>query len=215
MSKSICALVHKPGSTREAFQRYYEDNHAPLAVGLFPFSAYVRNHLVDPGAFGWDTISEFWSEDIAEAASLMNGPIGDTMRADEERFMDRSRIAPGGAQETILSHGPQADEEGRRTCLLLDAGAADVERFRGWAAALAHHVSGVSIDFVTPWKQPHFPAAAVAWVPGWDVPLDVPPALRITMLKARRIETPRAMLLSQVGWPGRNRLRHGADQDRN
>jgi len=202
MNKSVCALVHKPGSTREAFQRYYEDNHAPLAVGLFPFSRYVRNHLVDPGAFGWDTISEFWSEDIAEAASLMDGPIGETMRADEARFMDRTRIAPGGSEELVLSTGAPADSDGRRTCLLL-RDTAGLEQFRQvakqWAGALAKNQTGVSIDFVTSWQQPSFPAAAVIWLPGWIADIDVPSQLVVTILRARRVETPAAMLLSQKG----------------
>jgi len=200
MNKSLCALVHKPGSTREAFQRYYEDNHAPLAIGLFPFSGYVRNHLIDPGAFGWDTISEFWSGDIAEAASLMDGPIGETMRADEAKFMDRSRIAPGGAEELVLSTGAHADGDGRRTCLLLHDTTGS-EQFRHaatqWASALAEEHAGVSIDFVTSWQQPSFPAAAVIWLPGWDTKIDIPPQLVITVLKARMVETPAAKLLSR------------------
>jgi len=202
MNKSICALVHRPGSTREAFQRYYEENHVPLAIGLFPFSAYVRNHLVDPGEFGWDTISEFWADDIARAAALMDGPVGDTMRADEARFMDQSRIAPGSADETILSQGARADAEGRRTALLVAADDAqgDVTSIaRAWAASLAADRAGVSLDIVTAWQTPAFPAAAVIWLPGWDEPPAAPAGLSVRGLRARRIETPTSALLSQAG----------------
>jgi len=195
MSKSICALVHKPGSTREAFQRYYEENHAPLAVGFFPFSAYVRNHLVDPGDFGWDTISEFWSDDIAKAAALMDGPIGETMRADEARFMDRSRIAPGGAEETILSGGDPADGAGHRTALLVGA-QADLAAAQSFAQHVSLHHAGVSIDIVTAWQQPAFPAAAVIWLPGW--PNIAPPdPLTVRVMRAIRTETPRSALLGR------------------
>ena len=203
MSKSICALVHKPGSTREAFQAYYESSHAPLGASLFPFSAYARNHLVDPGDFGWDTISEFWSDDIAAAAALMGGPIGETMRADEVKFMDQSRIAPGGAAEEVLSPGPRADNDGRRTAVLLTA--AGVDDFpaaaRAWAAALAERHPGVSLDFVTAWQQPAFPADAVAWLPGGGEVPPAPAGMTARVLRARRHETPAANLLGAATTP--------------
>ena len=202
MSKSICALVHKPGSTREDFQAYYEDNHAPLAIGLFPFSAYVRNHLVDPGDFGWDTISEFWSEDIDKAAALMSGPIGETMRADEVKFMDRSRIAPGGAVEEAISPGAPADAVGHRTAILLTSDSRSAESaatMRAWASDLGRQYGGVSIDFVTAWQQPAFPAEAVVWVPGWPGLAPAPQGLTARVLRARRCETPAADLLGNRG----------------
>lgn len=202
MTKSICALAHRKGSTREAFQRYYEENHAPLAIGLFPFSGYARNHLIDGDDFGWDTISEFWSEDIERAAALMDGPIGDTMRADEERFMDRSVIASGGAREVIVSAGERADAGGRRTALLIerappgdDAGGTIL----AWAQALAHGLApgdgGVSVDFVQSWGQPAFPALAVIWLPGHRHVESAPRGLVVRELHVRRAETPPSALL--------------------
>jgi len=198
MSKSICALVHKAGSTREAFQRYYEANHAPLAIGLFPFSGYVRNHVVEGGDFGWDTISEFWSADIAKAAALMEGPIGETMRADEERFMDRSRIAPGGAEEVVIAPGPRAAADGRRTAVLV-AGNGDKPAPRQAVLALARALAagrgGVSVDFVTAWQEPAFPAEAVIWVPGGLDDLPAPAGIALRPLRVRCAETPPADLL--------------------
>lgn len=203
MSKSICALVHKPGSSREAFQDYYESSHAPLGASLFPFSAYARNHLVDPGDFGWDTISEFWSADIGAAAALMGGPIGETMRADEVKFMDQSRIAPGGAAEEVLSPGPRTDEAGHRTAVLLTAAGAEpfAAAARAWATALAERHPGVSLDFVTAWQQPAFPADAVVWLPGWAEVPPCPAGMTARVLRARRCETPAESLLGAATAP--------------
>ena len=195
MSKSICALVHKEGSSRQAFQDYYEDRHAPLAIGLFPFSGYVRNHIIGDDDFGWDTISEFWSSDIEKAAALMQGPIGETMRADEERFMNRSRIAPAGSEPVAISTGDPAGPSGERTVLLLNTG-------RDEALARARRIGadhpGVSIDFLTPWSEPAFPAEAVIWVSGWPT---LGPSCQFAdtlMLRARRVATPRGALLGTI-----------------
>jgi len=198
MTKSICALVHKAGSSREAFQRYYEDNHAPLAIGLFPFSGYARNHLTDAADFEWDTISEFWAEDIGQAAALMAGPIGETMRADEERFMDRARIAAAGVEEIILSGGERADLTGKRTALLVNwvEGDGDARMTTlALAGALAREHMGVSVDFTVSWGTPAFPATALIWMPGWHAAIDGPTGLSLRTLRMVRAETPPSSLL--------------------
>lgn len=198
MMKSICALVHRPGSSRAAFQAYYEDSHAPLGIRHFPFARYVRNHLVDSDDVGFDTISEFWAKDIAATAGLMNGPVGDIMRADEARFMDQSRIAPAGAQEHVLSEGAPADREGRRTAILINPAAAGEgwrEAVLAWGRALATNLPGVSVDFATAWGKPAFPAAAMLWLPGAPKTGAAPAALDTRRLSVRRVETPAELLL--------------------
>lgn len=193
MTKSICALAHKSGSDRAAFQLYYEDNHAPLAIGLFPFTGYARNHLVGNDDFGWDTISEFWAEDIERAAALMKGPVGETMRADEERFMDRAKIASASAEEIILSTGDRADGAGRRTALLINPilGTQDVRaEVLALAVPLSQNSSGVNVDFATSWGSPHFPAAAVIWLPGWPMVPNSPVGLSMKALRVVRANTP-------------------------
>lgn len=196
MSKSICALVHKPGSTRDAFHAYYEESHAPLGVRFFPFTRYVRNHVIDAdGPFGWDTISEFWADDIGKAAALMQGPVGETMHADEERFMDRTRIAPAGAREIVLSQGAPAAADGARTAVLVRG---DENTVQAWAQQLATGHAGVSVDFAASWQDPAFPADAVVWVPGHPA-LSAPPAgLAVVTLRVRRCETPPASLLGNA-----------------
>lgn len=196
MNKSICALVHKPGSTRAAFHAYYEESHAPLGVQHFPFTRYVRNHVIDAdGPFGWDTISEFWANDIGKAAALMQGPVGETMHADEERFMDRTRIAPASAREVVLSEGAPADADGARTALLVRGAEAAV---LAWAETLAAAHSGVSVDMALSWQEPAFPADAVVWVPGHPALAAAPADLAVVTLRVRRCETPAETLLGNA-----------------
>lgn len=79
MMKSMCVLARRADFSREQFQAYYEDHHAPLGVQHFPFAGYVRNHLLDAPEIGFDTISEFWAEDISALGALMQGPVGEIL----------------------------------------------------------------------------------------------------------------------------------------
>lgn len=206
MMKSICALAHRPDRSRSAFQAYYEERHAPLAVQHFPFTRYVRNHLIGGDDIGFDTISEFWADDITKAAALMHGPVGDLLRADEERFMDRARIASGGVEELVLSMGNPAAPDGLRTAFLIAPSLAGKflsseawrETVLGLGRSLASAMPGVSLDFVVPWGTPGFPATAVLWCPGEVAPIEPRHGLQVRRLIARRVETPAEQLLGNT-----------------
>ena len=45
--KTIGLMPRRPDMSRAAFRDHYENRHAPLALGKFPFEKYVRNHVVD------------------------------------------------------------------------------------------------------------------------------------------------------------------------
>ena len=199
MMKSICALTHKPDSDRATFQTYYEKSHVPLGASLFPFTRYVRNHVVSEG-FGWDTITEFWFRDQESIALLMLGPVGDRMRVDERLFMDQSKIAPASAREVVLSPGDPADAEGLRTMVLVAPGVAE-EAVLEWAASLAKAQAGVSVDFAASWREPEFPASAVVWLPGHGE-VSPPSALSAQVLRVRRAETPPETLLGNRAQAG-------------
>ena len=199
MDKSICALVHKSGSDRASFQRYYEESHAPLGVQHFPFTGYARNHVLDAdGAFDWDTISEFWAVDIGSLTKLLDGPAGAIMNADEVKFMDQSRMAPAGVREVILSAGAKTDEQGLRTALLMSGVRDDSVGERAmldWAKRYARKIRGVGLDFVSSWGATAFPADVVVWLPGCPRIDSAPPAERMVRLTVRRYETPPETLL--------------------
>jgi len=198
MNKSVCTLARRADFSREMFRDYYENNHSTLAIQYFPFRRYVRNHVVEPPDAGFDTISEFWSDESETSAALMSGPVGDIMRADEQRFMDRSLIAPAAASEHIISDGAATDPDGCRFAILLDwdAQKPDAEaELLDWTSRFGKAAPGVSLDFTTSWTEVAFPGRAILWTPRATLPELQPSWLRLKTVKVRRFETPQDKLL--------------------
>ncbi len=190
MMKSICVLARREDLTREAFHDYYETRHAPLGIEHFPFDGYVRNHLLGDPDIGFDTISEFWARDIVALAGLMEGPVGDILRADERRFMDQSRVAPAGVEEHVLSPGVT---DGERYAILL-SGEIDSAALLQWAGSIARQVPGISLDFTTSWTDRAFPANAVLWTPDAAAVDRIPRGLDARTLRVKRVSTSAATL---------------------
>lgn len=108
MIKTVAFIKRKATISHEEFVKHYEEVHAPLAVKLFPsIKRYVRNHVVTPpGAEepDFDCISEFWFDDPEGAQAVMealNGEAGQIMHADEETFMDRSKMVTFSVDERV------------------------------------------------------------------------------------------------------------------
>ena len=195
MMKSVCAFTRKEGLTRQQFHDYYENNHAPLGIQHFPFARYVRNHVQGSPEIDIETISEFWAEDIGALAGLMDGPVGEIMAVDEARFMQRDRIAPGGADEAVLSEGDATDKDGFRSVFLVrwteGNDAAALQDLKAWAKEVAAQQPGVSLDVITSWSADSgFPAKALLWLPDHARAPRPAASFDVTPLRVRRCETP-------------------------
>lgn len=173
--KTLGLLPRKNGTTRAAFRDYYERNHAPLALGLFPFQKYVRNHLPENAEMdiGFDTISEFWTQDVASIIKLMEGEVGATMKADELKFMNQPTIQSGGTAEYLLRGSPRGVDHGlhKIALLLKRAPDADVAALKKWGAALP--AERVSLDVIETWTS-GWPFNAIIWLWG-EAAIPVPP----------------------------------------
>jgi uncharacterized protein (TIGR02118 family) len=103
MVKLIGLLKKKPGLTRQEFIDYYENHHAPLAVRITPMGHdYRRNYTKMARVNGqevdmageYDVVSEVWFRDQrsyeAFSAAMKHPEIFAQIKADEERFLDRS-----------------------------------------------------------------------------------------------------------------------------
>lgn len=109
MIKLVCFFKRKLGMSLEEFRDYYENNHVPLIRSLLPLAEdYRRNYLQPGGIFtpahlanpaaapDFDVITEVWYRD-RDAFEAMNRAfedpaIGDAIREDEERFMNRDEM---------------------------------------------------------------------------------------------------------------------------
>jgi uncharacterized protein (TIGR02118 family) len=182
MMKTIGLMPKRQDISRAAFRDHYENRHAPLALGKFPFEKYVRNHVVesDPDPIGFDCLSEFWVDNVAEIYTIMAGPIGDIMREDELRFTDQPNIGPAVAEETLLAGPPRVIDDGitAKEILLIRAAPgvskdAFLESAVQWGKALAADSQGrlfrVSMDMLVPFEGRHFPdvqAVIYGWIKG-------------------------------------------------
>ncbi len=97
MIKTIAVAHRKAGTTREEYNQYWLEKHAPLAVKLIPYvRKYVQNHLVEvPGMeYDGDGIVEMWYDDV-EAWQKSRQAVfsSQELRKDAANFC---RMDPGG-----------------------------------------------------------------------------------------------------------------------
>ena len=180
--KTVGLMPKRPDITRAAFRDHYENRHAPLALGKFPFEKYVRNHVVgsDPDPVGFDCLSEFWVGDVAEVQRIMAGEIGDIMREDERRFTDQPKIGPAVVEQHHVFGPPREVEDGivRKEILLLRcppgvSKEAFVAASLVWGKHLATQSDGgvtrITFDALTPFDGRYFPrcdGVLYGWIQG-------------------------------------------------
>ncbi len=106
MIKTIALAYRRPGMTREEYNKYWLEQHAPLAAKLIPgVRRYVQNHLVEvPGQqYQGDGIVEMWYDDVESWQKSMA-----SIRANRELMEDGDKfcqIKPGGlwvVQEHVI-----------------------------------------------------------------------------------------------------------------
>jgi hypothetical protein len=109
MIRITCLLKKKEGLSDAEFKRYYEENHAPLAIRLLPvFHEYSRSYIVRDeryipahipqamNASSFDVITQIavrTKEDFEKLMRLQADPvIAKTLADDEARFLDRKSM---------------------------------------------------------------------------------------------------------------------------
>lgn len=99
MIKSIALAHRKPGMTREEYNKYWKEQHAPLAIKLIPgLRKYVQCHFVDiPGLeYEGDGFVEMWYDDVESfkrAMAFIHSDAGKALAIDGAKFAE---MKPGG-----------------------------------------------------------------------------------------------------------------------
>jgi len=108
MVKVMVLLKRKPGLSRQEFSRRYEEVHVPLVLSHFrTMRRYVRNYVITPPGVeepDFDCITEVWFDNMEElkaASKFYESDVGEVIRNDEERFIDRSNMLSFGVQEMV------------------------------------------------------------------------------------------------------------------
>ncbi len=118
--KAIALLKKRDGLTREQFIAYYETNHVPLILSLYPMIAEYRRNFVDfAGAFAFpdaapfdfDCVSEFWFDSRSDWEAFMakaaDPAITALVNADEANFLASSFTRLFFVEEHVTQN-PQA-----------------------------------------------------------------------------------------------------------
>jgi uncharacterized protein (TIGR02118 family) len=109
MIKLTFCLVRRSEFSRESFQKYWLENHAPLVASVqeaLRIRRYVQTHslpaeteadmrAVRGGPAGYDGIAELWWDSLEDMALTANDPAardaGRLLLEDERKFIDLSK----------------------------------------------------------------------------------------------------------------------------
>lgn len=100
MVKVMTLLKKKAGLTQEEFSQYWKETHGVLVAKTIPgVKRYVQNHVIKlPGGRepSFDGVAELWYENMEswqKSAEWYLSDKGKIIRDDEEKFIDKSKMA--------------------------------------------------------------------------------------------------------------------------
>ena len=88
MTKLAITLSRTEGTSVEEFERYYREEHAPLAADLPGLERYTVSFPEDPESASYDALAELWFPDAETMAEAFGSELGREVTADAESFAD-------------------------------------------------------------------------------------------------------------------------------
>ncbi len=108
MIKSIVVAYRKAGMTREEYNKYWLEKHAPLAARLIPgVKRYVQNHLVTISGMEYegDGIVEMWYDDIEawqKSMKYIRSPEAKVLAEDAANFCNLRNAKEWIVEEHVI-----------------------------------------------------------------------------------------------------------------
>lgn len=120
MIKLTFCLIRRPEFTRETFQDYWFNAHAPLVASVkdaLRIRRYVQMHSLPPevsadtrasrgGPEGYDGVAELWWDSFEDMALTANDPAareaGRLLLEDEKRFIDLAKSPLWWGEERVI-----------------------------------------------------------------------------------------------------------------
>ena len=97
MIKLVYCISKKPDLTYEEFFRYWKEVHAPIGAKIPGLRKFVQSHtIVEANQIrqaDYDGMAELWFDDMESLMAARNSTEWKVSTADEEHFVDHSRVA--------------------------------------------------------------------------------------------------------------------------
>ena len=112
MVKVLTLINRKAGIPVGEFQHYWLTRH-PLVVTRLPgIRRYVQSHVL-PETYAtrepvYDGMAEVWADDTDSLRAMTKSAVHPDLVADEERFIDRARMAIIVTDDHVVKEGPEA-----------------------------------------------------------------------------------------------------------
>lgn len=105
MVKYVVLFRKRPEWDREAFLRYWREEHVPLIARLPGLRRYVISPAVPVEGYppAYDGMAELWFDSAEAALAALGAPQGAAARADTQKFADPASILRFFAQEELVS----------------------------------------------------------------------------------------------------------------
>ena len=109
MVKVLTFITRKAGMPVDEFQTYWRTRHPDAVTKLPGIRRYVQSHVL-PNTYAkgepvHDGIAEVWADDTDALRAMTKSPAHPALIADEERFIDRSRMGILVTEDEVAKNG--------------------------------------------------------------------------------------------------------------
>jgi len=158
MIKAITCIKRKPGMPVEDFQAYWRGKHSEVVKRLPNIRRYIQSHAL-PGGYRkgelpYDGIAEIWVDDVAALRAMAGTAAYDAVQADEEKFIDRSKIALILTQEHVIKDGPIPEGAVKNIEFVPRKTGMDIEAFQAYWCNV-HGPIAAQIEVIRRYVQSH------------------------------------------------------------